>query len=184
MAGRTDNVRDPALAADLLLARRGQAFFSRVLGDLPDARLSGPSRVSGWTRAHVVAHVGLDAREIARVIEALRTSDEDPLLASPGERREEIDFAATLPVEALRNLAAHAAVHLNVEWRDLPEERWNRPIRVAKGAVVTARETVRRRAREVWGRALDLDGGAREADVPPEIRDHLPLPSPVSPRSP
>ncbi|WP_156761189.1 maleylpyruvate isomerase N-terminal domain-containing protein [Microbacterium karelineae] len=183
MPGRTDDVADPALAADLLLARRGQAFYARVLGDLPDRDLAGPSRVPGFSRARIVAHVALEAREVARVVEAVRTSDDPPSLAAPGARRDEIDFAATLPAEALRNLAAHAAVHLNVEWRDLPADGWRRPIRTAGAAEITPWSTVRHRARELWGRALDLDGVALERDVPPEILGGLPLPNPFTARS-
>src|SRR5699024_9135298 len=105
MAARTDNVADPALAAELLLARRGQAYFSRVLGQLPNGDLGSESFVPGWTNARVVAHVALDARATAHAVEALRTRASEPVLVDAAERIRDIDFAATLPPEALRNLS-------------------------------------------------------------------------------
>jgi maleylpyruvate isomerase len=171
MAARTDNVADPALAAELLLARRGQSFFARKVNELSDAQLREPSATAGWTRAHVIARVSLDAREIARAIEELRAGSDEPRIAAVDEHA--VGFTATLPAEALRNLAAHTAVHLNVEWRDLPEDGWTRSVGLSSGGRITAADTVRRRAQELWSRAIDLDNGARIYDVPPEIRSDL-----------
>ena len=42
------------------------------------------------------------------------------MYASTDVRDKEISFGATLSPIALRNLFDHSAVHLNVEWRDLP----------------------------------------------------------------
>jgi maleylpyruvate isomerase len=171
MGARTDHVSDPGLAAQLLLARRGQAFFARKLNELRDEEFAAPSRMPGWSRAHVIAHVGYHARAIARLIEGAAAGVEARMYDSPQQHAEEVSFGATLPVEALRNLVAHAAVHLDVEWRDLPEDAWPRPVVLDDGSVVAASETVRVRAREVWLRALDLRNGADITDLPAEIRE-------------
>ncbi|WP_277207560.1 maleylpyruvate isomerase family mycothiol-dependent enzyme [Isoptericola croceus] len=173
MPARTDRATDPDLLAGLLLARRGQAYFSRKLSELPNARLDAPSLVPGWTRRHVVAHVGLNARALTRLTEWAGTGVETPMYASPDQRDQEIEFAATLPARALRNLSAHAAVHLDVEWRDLPGEAWRAPVRTALGRVVPASETVWMRTREVWVHAVDLDNGGSFADFPAELIDAL-----------
>ncbi|PUB26002.1 maleylpyruvate isomerase [Promicromonospora sp. AC04] len=173
MPARTDQATDPRLLAGLLLARRGQAYFSRKLNELRNDRLDAPSLVAGWTRRHVVAHVGLNARALTRLTEWAATGVETPMYASPTQRDEEIEFAATLPARALRNLCAHAAVHLDVEWRDLPEEAWRAPVRTALGRVVPASETVWMRTREVWVHAVDLDNGGSFDDFPPELLDAL-----------
>lgn len=169
MAARTDNVTDPALAARLLLMRRGQAYWARALNDLSDDELDEPSLVAGWTRRHVIAHVGFHARAIARLVEGARTGSAVLMYDSPHQRDEEISFGSTLPAEALRNLCAHAAVHLNVEWRDLPERAWVTPVDVDGVGIVPVSETVRIRAREVWLRAVDLGSGAGITDLPPEL---------------
>jgi maleylpyruvate isomerase len=173
MPARTDNVTDPGLAASLLLMRRGQAYWARELAELSDEAFDEPSLLPGWTRRHLVAHVGFNARAVARLVEWARTGIETPMYTSDTQRAEEIEFGATLPVEALRHLAAHAAVHLDVEWRDLPEEAWSHEVRTAQGRLVPASETVWIRTREVWIHAIDLRGGASTRDFPPHLHDLL-----------
>ena len=68
MAARTDQATDPGLQEELLQARRGTAFFARKLNELTDAELDGDSLLPGWTRRHVTAHVGYNARAIARLV--------------------------------------------------------------------------------------------------------------------
>lgn len=173
MVARTDNVTDPALLAGLLLARRGQAFYSRKLNELTDAELDQPSGLEGWDRRHLVAHVGLNARALTHLTEWAATGTETPMYDSTTQRQEEIDFAATLPAQALRNLSDHAAIHLNVEWRDLPEEAWSHSIRTAQGREVPVSETVWMRTREVWIHAVDLDNGGSFEDFPAELVDAI-----------
>ena len=87
MVARHDQTQDPALLAVLLQARRGTAFFARKLNELPDAaELDGGTLLSGWTRRHVVAHVGYNARAIAQLIEWSATGVETPMYASPEAR--------------------------------------------------------------------------------------------------
>jgi maleylpyruvate isomerase len=169
MAGRTDNVSDPELAARLLLARRGQAYFSRKLHELRDEDFDKPSLLPGWSRRTVAAHVGLNARAVSRLVQWAATGVETPMYDSPTQRDDEIEFGATLPIQAIRNLSDHAAVHLNVEWRDLPEERWSAEVVTAQGRTVPVSETVWMRTREVWLHAVDLDNGARVEQFPPEL---------------
>ncbi len=173
MPARTDRTTDPALRAALLLARRGQAYFSRALNELRTDELDAPSLLPGWSRRHVVAHVGLNARALTRLTEWAATGVETPMYASPAERDAEIELAATLPARALRNLSAHAAVHLDVEWRDLAPEAWDATVRTALGREVPARETVWMRTREVWVHAVDLDAGCSFRQFPPELVDAL-----------
>jgi maleylpyruvate isomerase len=173
MPARTDNVTDPQLAASLLLMRRGQSYWARQLAELPDDQFDEPSLLPGWTRRHLVAHVGFNARAVARLVEWARTGIENPMYTSDTQRAEEIAFGATLPVEALRHLAAHAAVHLDVEWRDLPEAAWSHQVRTAQGRLVPASETVWMRTREVWIHAVDLRNGASVRDFPDALHDLL-----------
>ncbi|MCU1636515.1 MAG: mycothiol-dependent maleylpyruvate isomerase [Cryobacterium sp.] len=173
MAVRRDLVSDPAITSALLLARRGQAYYSRKLNELTDADFDEPSLLAGWNRRQLVAHVGLNARALARLVEWAATGIKSPMYSSPAERDEGIELSATLPVQALRNLSDHAAIHLTVEWRDLPPDRWSRPVRTAQGRTVPVSETVWMRTREVWMHAVDLRNGGRIADFPPELVDAL-----------
>ncbi|HEX5332209.1 MAG TPA: maleylpyruvate isomerase family mycothiol-dependent enzyme [Cellulomonas sp.] len=173
MVARADKVTDPGIVAGLLLARRGQAYFSRKVTELRDDQLAEPSLLPGWTRAHVVAHVGLNARALTRLTQWAATGVETPMYASAEERDREIELAATLPVRAIRTLSDHAAVHLTVEWRDLKAEAWRHEVRTAQGRLVPVSETVWMRTREVWLHAVDLDNGGRLDDFPPELVDAL-----------
>ncbi|HET7782728.1 MAG TPA: maleylpyruvate isomerase N-terminal domain-containing protein, partial [Arthrobacter sp.] len=96
MVARHDQATDPALLEALLQARRGTAFFARKLNELSDAELDGGTLLPGWTRRHVVAHVGYNARAIARLIEWAATGVETPMYSSPEARNHEIEFGATL----------------------------------------------------------------------------------------
>lgn len=173
MATRHDQTADPALLDALLQARRGTAFFARKLNELTDAELDGGSRLPGWTRRHVVAHVGYNARAIARLIEWAATGVETPMYSSPESRNHEIEFGATLSPIALRHLFDHSAVHLNVEWRDLPADAWHHKVKTAQGRTVPAEETVWMRTREVWMHAVDLNNGATFNDIPAPVLERL-----------
>ncbi|MFI2297169.1 maleylpyruvate isomerase N-terminal domain-containing protein [Isoptericola sp. NPDC019571] len=173
MVARTDLVTDPRTRQDLLLARRGTAYFSRKLRELTDAELAGASRVPGWSRAHVVAHVGYHARALARVIEGVRAGHSVPMYDSDAARDDEIEFGATLPGVALRNLHEHAAVHLNVEWRDLEPERWTDTASLDARQDVPVSATPWLRAREVWLGAVDLAAGATLDDLPDGVVDRV-----------
>lgn len=162
LGARYDAPGAPAEALDW--ARRGTAYFARKLNELSDADLARPSRVPDWTRRSVVACTAYHARMLTRVTETARTGLIREPYASPGQRDEEIEDGATLPSGALRHLAAHAAVHLNVEWRDLSSEAWDAPLSFA--GTPAARATPWLRARQVWLRALDLRNGADPRDFP------------------
>ncbi|KIS27492.1 maleylpyruvate isomerase [Arthrobacter sp. SPG23] len=173
MVARHDQTTDPQLLEGLLQARRGTAFFARKLNELSDADLDGDSLLPGWTRRHVTAHIGYNARAIARLIEWAATGVETPMYASTSVRDHEINFGATLPPIALRHLFDHSAVHLNVEWRDLPAEAWHHKVKTAQGRIVPAEETVWMRTREVWVHAVDLDNGATFTDIPAPVLSRL-----------
>jgi maleylpyruvate isomerase len=170
---RHDQVTDPRLAASLLTARRGTAYFARKLAELADDDFDAPSMVAGWDRRHVIAHVGYNARALTRLVEWAATGIETPMYASPEQRGKEIEDGATLKPIALRHLVAHSTVHLNVEWRDLSESAWQAEVRTAQGRVVPVSETPWMRSREVWIHAVDLDNGGSFRDFPPEVVDRL-----------
>lgn len=173
MVARHDQTTDPVLLDGLLQARRGTAFFARKLNELTDAELDGDSLLPGWTRRHVVAHVGYNARAVSRLVEWAATGVETPMYPSVEVRNYEIDFGATLSPIALRNLFDHSAVHLNVEWRDLPADSWHHKVKTVQGRTVPAEETVWMRTREVWVHAVDLDNGATFKDIPAPVLERL-----------
>jgi len=154
---------------DLLLARRGTAYFARQLARLNDSDLAAPSLRAGWSRRHLITHAGYHARALARLIESVRTGVRQPVYTCDEARLAEIELGATLPARALRSLVHHAAIHLDVEWRDLQSSQWSEPLSLLDGTQITVRDTPFIRAREVWQCAIDLSNGARAADIPPTL---------------
>lgn len=173
MVARTDQATDPLVVDDLMTVRAGTAYFRRILNGLTDAELSEPSLLPGWTRRHVVAHVGYNARALARLVEWAATGVETPMYDSPQARGDEIALGATLSPEALRHLCDHSAIDLDVRWRDLPDDRWAAEVVTAQGRTVPASETVWLRIREVWLHSIDLAAGGRLADVPEPVLHRL-----------
>ncbi|GIG26943.1 maleylpyruvate isomerase [Cellulomonas denverensis] len=165
---------DPAAPATTLSwARRGTAYFARQLNTLTDAELDQPSLLPGWSRRHLIAHVGYNARALARLAEWARTGIEHPMYTGRQQRDREIAFGSTLPSRALRFLFLHSEVHLNVEWRDLRGAEWEQEVRTVQGRAVPVQETAWMRTREVWVHAVDLDAGGSYLDFPPEVLDAL-----------
>jgi maleylpyruvate isomerase len=146
-------------------ARRGMAFFARHLNALPDEGLAMPSRIAGWHRAHLVAHVSLQARALAVALAALRgqVSDEDE------DWSNDIDLAATLPPRALRHLFEHAHVHVNVEWRDLSTAHWARTVALSDGGTIPTQDLPMRQAGLLWWGAVALGMGASEDEIPASV---------------
>jgi len=159
-----------APAENLLLARRGTAYFARLLNALPDDALVDNSAVVGQTRAQIVAGVGYHARGLARLMEGARRGVETPEHHSLAAQRAEVILGSSLPARALRGLFDHAAIHLDVEWRDLPGPAWDAQLRRLDGQIITARDTPIIRAQMIWQAALDLDAGAQISDIPPSLR--------------
>jgi maleylpyruvate isomerase len=173
MPARSDQTTDPKIQAGLLLARRGTAYFSRKLNELSDEEFDAPSLLPGWSRRHLIAHVGYNARAIVRLTQWAETGVEHPMYESSQARWREIEYGATLSPVALRNLSEHAAVHLNVQWRDLTDAAWHTEVRTGQGRIVPASTTVWMRTREVWLHAVDLNNGGSYTHFPAELLDHL-----------
>ena len=95
---------DPAGAApDLadLLADADQALVRTVDG-LGDAAYAEPSLLPGWTRAHVVAHLTLNAEGLAGVLHGAHVGEPCAMYASPEARDTDIAELATVEPAALR----------------------------------------------------------------------------------
>lgn len=164
---------DLDLSERLLIARRGTAYFSQRLAELTDDELDTPTALEGWTRKHLVAHVGYNAAALCRLMDWATTGVETPMYASTEQRAQEIAEGATLNAAALRNLFVHTVARLDEKWRHLPESAWQAQVRTAQGRMVPAEETAWMRTREVWIHAVDLGNGARFGAFPPVVLDSL-----------
>jgi maleylpyruvate isomerase len=173
MVARQVLATDPAVLRDLATARLGTAYFRRLLWKVRDDAFAAPSLLPAWRRDQLIAHVGYNARAVARLVTWAATGVETPMYSSPQARGEEIELGATLRPDALRSLCEHSAIDLDVRWRDLPDDRWSYTVVTAQGREVPAAETLWMRSREVWLHAVDLDVGGRIEDIPAPVLRRL-----------
>ena len=164
---------DLPLAERLLIARRGTAYFAQRLAELSDEQLSEPTGLAGWSRRHLVAHVGYNAAALCRLLDWAASGVETPMYASPEQRGREIAEGATLSAAALRNLFDHTVARLDEKWRHLPASAWDAQVRTAQGRLVPVSETAWMRTREVWIHAVDLGNGGRFGDFPDVVLESL-----------
>lgn len=166
MAG---SFHDLPLAERLQLARRGTAHYSGQLALLDNSEFSESTALAGWTRNHLIAHVGYNAAAICNLMDWAATGIENPMYASPDARGKEIEYGATLIPDALRNLHDHTVARLDVAWRDASAAAWKAEVLTAQGRTVPATETLWMRSREVWIHAVDLGVKAGFTDIPEVI---------------
>ncbi|MDV7087060.1 maleylpyruvate isomerase family mycothiol-dependent enzyme [Rhodococcus opacus] len=164
---------DLDLSERLLIARRGTAYFAQRLAELSDEQLSEPTGLAGWSRRHLLAHVGYNAAALCRLLDWAASGVETPMYASPEQRGREIVEGATLSAAALRNLFDHTVARLDEKWRNLPASAWDAQVRTAQGRLVPVSETAWMRTREVWIHAVDLGNGGRFGDFPDVVLESL-----------
>jgi maleylpyruvate isomerase len=164
---------DLDLSERLLIARHGTAYFAQRLAELSDNDFDGDTLLPGWSRRHLVAHVGYNAAALCRLMDWAATGVETPMYESAEQRSREIAEGATLDAGALRNLFDHTVARLDEKWRHLPESAWSAEVRTAQGRLVPATETAWMRTREVWIHAVDLANGGRFDDFPAVVLDSL-----------
>ncbi|ANS30044.1 mycothiol-dependent maleylpyruvate isomerase [Rhodococcus opacus] len=164
---------DLDLSERLLIARRGTAYFAQRLAELSDSDLDGETLLSGWSRRHLLAHVGYNAAALCRLLDWAATGVQTPMYASPEQRGREIAKGATLSAAALRNLFDHTVARLDEKWRNLPASAWEAQVRTAQGRLVPVSETAWMRTREVWIHAVDLGNGGRFGDFPDVVLESL-----------
>jgi maleylpyruvate isomerase len=164
---------DLDLSERLLIARHGTAYFAQRLAELSDNDFGGDTLLPGWSRRHVVAHVGYNAAALCRLMDWAVTGVETPMYESVEQRGREISEGATLDPAALRNLFDHTVARLDEKWRHHPASAWSAQVRTAQGRLVPASETAWMRIREVWIHAVDLANGGRFADFPAVVLNSL-----------
>lgn len=168
----TESVETPDIADDLRLVRQGTAFFAKILDELPDDDFVLPSLLPDWSRSHVIAHVGYNARALHNLMEWASTGVEHPMYGSAEARDLEIEQGSTLSPHELRTLYRQSAADLDAAWAAMTDTGWNSEVRGRSG-LIPASKTLWMRSREVWLHAVDLDAGANFSDLPAGFLSHL-----------
>jgi maleylpyruvate isomerase len=142
------------------------ALLLAAMGRLPDTDLSQPTALPGWTRAHVLAHVGFNAEALRRLASWARTGARNEMYASPEQRAAEIADGATWPADRLRTFVQESAEALVADLDGLSATDWRREVVTAQGRTVPATEIPWLRARDVAVHAVDLGAGVQFGHLP------------------
>jgi maleylpyruvate isomerase len=136
---------------------------ARVLAE-PDLR--APSRLPGWTRAHVVTHLARNADAMRNLLVAVRSGTGRPAYASAEARAADIEAGARRkPPELMADLA-DSAMALRTIARQLPDPAWLLPVQILDSARFPAGQLLTRRLVEVELHHTDLGTGYGPADWP------------------
>jgi maleylpyruvate isomerase len=147
---------------------QGTALFLEAVS-LNETALSANTRLPGWTRKHLVAHVAANADALANLVRWARTGIETPMYASAQARDAGIQAGARLPAGRLCAWAHQSANQLTEGLGNLTAEQWNHHVVTAQGRSITVALVPWLRAREVMVHAVDLGTGLGFTDLPTDF---------------
>lgn len=130
---------------------------------LDDAALAGPSRLPGWTRGHVLAHLARNADSYVNLLTSARTGQHIPPYASPQARVDGIEAGAGRPLAEQLDDLRETAERLRQAVAAMPPEAWAVAVETYRGPRLAA-TAVWGRLREVEVHHVDLASGYAPAD--------------------
>jgi len=165
----TDEPTDLRASLDAALAELNAAT-GRLLasaGKLTDSALAAPSRLPGWTRGHVIAHLARNADAMTRLLVGLAEGEDVAMYASAAGRDHDIEVGAGRPAaEQLADLETSAAGFATAA-RALPESVLDGLVYVGLGRIpVRGADAPLLRVREVQIHHVDLGVGFAPDDWP------------------
>lgn len=139
----------------------------RTVDSLTDDQLREPSLLPGWSRAHVVAHLALNAEGLERVLTAVRLGKDRTMYDSDQARDDEIRELAQGPASELRKRLM-AGVHCFTKaGHAMGEDDADRRVeRTPGGTTFRLGQVPLMRWREVEIHHVDLDAGYTPASWP------------------
>ncbi|WP_280338505.1 maleylpyruvate isomerase family mycothiol-dependent enzyme [Nocardia neocaledoniensis] len=164
-----------------LLARVAEstARFDAAIGALTEAELAAPSRLPGWTRGHVIAHMARNADSLLNLLLWARTGIEIPQYASVELRDADIEAGAPRSL-AVQHADFTASAH---RWQavatTMPAGDWQAVVRNRQGGSLTADLIPWMRLRETEIHHVDLGVDYTPADWPAPFVARL-LPEAIS----
>ncbi|MFE5794874.1 maleylpyruvate isomerase family mycothiol-dependent enzyme [Streptomyces sp. NPDC056503] len=126
-----------------------------------NAFVAQPSRLPGWTRGHVLAHLARNAEALVNVLEGR------PMYASAETRDADIERDAPRPLDV--QLADVRATYARFQEVAAVPADWSRTVALRNGISDTASRLPFRRWVEVAVHHVDLDCGYELEDLPEEF---------------
>ncbi|GAA5075093.1 maleylpyruvate isomerase N-terminal domain-containing protein [Streptomyces similanensis] len=161
---------DPTPAVFRELDRAAERLLTAA-APLSDAAVTGPSRLPGWTRAHVLSHLAAQAPALERLLTWARTGVRNDQYPDRAARDAEIEAGSLLPAAALVARVRESARSWQRAVETLPGPAWDATIVPFTGERCTPRRILVIRLRELVLHLVDLDVGHEVADIPATARD-------------
>ncbi|MEV5884464.1 maleylpyruvate isomerase family mycothiol-dependent enzyme [Streptomyces sp. NPDC052020] len=150
-------------ARDLASVRDATERLLAAVGELDDSAVTEPSRLPGWTRGHVLAHLARNADALVNVLEGR------PMYVSGEARDADIERDAPRPLDAhLADLRESAA---RFEAAGAAPGDWSRTVELRNGVTDSARRVPFRRWVEVELHHVDLAAGYELEDLPAQFTE-------------
>lgn len=139
----------------------------RTVDGLSEEQLSEASLLPGWTRAHVAAHLALNALALEGVLNGVAANSPVPMYASQDARNQEIDDLAAAGASEVRSQTLRSVSCFAAAAEDFPQDRAEVPVeRVPGGPTFPAGAALSMRWRELEIHHADLDSGYSRHDWP------------------
>lgn len=138
-----------------------------------DTAARAPSRLPGWSRAHVVTHLARNADGLVNLLTWARTGVEHPMYASRTDRDADVAKGAIRPHRLLAEDLVAASQRFAHAAGNLADAAWTTRVANLRGTAFYAAEIPWMRVREVWLHLVDLDTGVEIGDVPDELVENL-----------
>ncbi len=150
------------------LLREATTALVRTVDTLDADRLRAPSALPGWDRAHVVAHLALNAEGLAAAVDAARVGESRPQYSTDTARDTDIEELGAAPADELRARFLGSTTLLADALDAVEGDTWRAVLeRDPGGTTFLVAEVARKRIAEVLLHHLDLDAGARPEDLSP-----------------
>ncbi|WP_236241067.1 maleylpyruvate isomerase family mycothiol-dependent enzyme [Streptomyces sp. CC228A] len=146
---------------DLASVREATERLLSAAATLDNAAVAAPSRLPGWTRGHVLAHLSRNADALVNVLQGL------PMYASAEAREADIEAGAPRPLEAQLADLRETAARFQAEG-EAPAD-WSRTVELRNGVTDQAARVPFRRLVEVELHHVDLGVGYELEDLPAEF---------------
>jgi maleylpyruvate isomerase len=154
----------------LAAVREATEVLLKEVSGLDDAEIGLPSRLPGWTRAHVVTHLARNADALVNLLTWARTGIEHPMYHSRADRDADIEEGAHRLAQVIREDLIAASARLEHAAGRLSGSDWQATIAHRTGRMFPAGEVPVMRLFEVCVHLVDLDIGVGFDDL---RDDHL-----------
>jgi maleylpyruvate isomerase len=157
----------------LPLVREASERLDLIVAGLDEFAAHQPSRLPGWSRAHVVTHLARNADALVNLMTWARTGVEHPMYASRADRDADIDEGSHRLAQVLQEDLRAASDRFMVAATELPAQAWAATVAGRMQGPIPASNIPGMRLHEVWIHLVDLDAGFTFGDVPAHHLEQL-----------